>query len=173
MSTLRIRPATPEDAGSLLAIYAPIVTDTTVSFETVPPGEAEFGQRIATANRDHAWLLAERRGRAAGYAYATRHRAREAYRYSTEVSVYVHPDHRGSGVASALYQQLFETLGELGYYHAYAGITVPNPASMALHRHMGFRRVGTLPRVGFKFGKWRDVSWWHRQLRSGIPSPPS
>lgn len=168
---MQIRRAQPEDAAALLAIYAPIVTDTAISFETVPPEPGEFARRIAEANRRHAWLMAERAGRAAGYAYATAHRAREAYRYSVEVSVYVHQDHRGAGVGSRLYQQLFDVLVELGYFHAYAGIAVPNPASVHLHRRLGFRRVGTLPKVGFKFGRWHDVSWWHRRLRPGLPEP--
>ncbi|MEQ8858196.1 MAG: N-acetyltransferase family protein [Pseudomonadales bacterium] len=169
MTAARIRRAETGDAAVLLAIYAPIVRDTAISFETTAPGEAEFAGRIAASNAHHAWLLAERDGVIAGYAYATAYRARQAYRYSAEVSVYVHEQARGTGVGSALYRELFAVLAGLGYFQAYAAITLPNPQSVGLHRRVGFRRVGTLPRVGFKFGAWHDVSWWHRPLQRGRP----
>ena len=166
----RIRRATPADAPAVLAIYAPIVATTAISFETTPPGEVEVAARIESANATHAWLVAEADGVIAGYAYAMPHRARQAYRYSTETSVYVHADHHGRGVGAALYRRLFADLVQRGYFHAFAGITLPNGASTALHASAGFRHVGTFPRVGFKFGQWHDVSWWHRALRAGVPS---
>lgn len=166
---LIIRPATTDDAAAALAIYAPIVENTAISFETEAPGLDAFAGRIAASNDSHAWLVASRGGRLAGYAYGTSHRARHAYRFSTEVSVYVHEDQRGGGVGRSLYQALFQVLAERGYYHAFAGITVPNEGSIGLHRAVGFRHVGTFPQVGFKFGAWHDVSWWHRPLRPGIP----
>ncbi len=155
--------------AELLAIYAPIVETTAISFELVPPSVEEFAGRIESSNRAHAWLVMEREGRLAGYAYGGSHRARAAYRHSTEVSVYLHADYRGKGVGIALYDALFPLLAELGYYHAYAGITLPNEASVALHRKARFVQIGTFPSVGFKFGEWHDVSWWHRQLREGLP----
>ncbi len=164
-----IRRATRGDAAELLAIYAPIVETTAISFELVPPSVDEFAGRIEASNRAHAWLVMEREGRLAGYAYGGSHRARAAYNYSTEVSVYLHEDARGQGVGMALYQALFPLLAELGYYHAFAGITLPNDASTALHRKAGFTRIGVFPKVGFKFAAWHDVSWWHRPLREGQP----
>ncbi len=169
MSDLHIRCATAADAPALHAIYAPIVEHTAISFELTVPSVEEFAGRIDAANRSHAWLLAERDGRPVGYAYGTAHRSRAAYRFSTETSVYVHEDVRGQGVGSSLYRSLFDELARLGYFHAYAGITVPNPASEAAHRRAGFAHIGTFPRVGFKFGRWHDVSWWHRVLREGVP----
>lgn len=166
---LSIRHATRADAAAALAIYAPIVRDTVISFEAEPPLESEFAERIETCNHTHAWLIAEADGALAGYAYGTSHRARHAYRYSTEVSVYIHEAHRGRGVGRRLYQRLFDELAALGYYHAYAGITLPNEGSTRLHAAVGFRHIGTFPRVGFKFGAWHDVSWWHRVLREGTP----
>jgi phosphinothricin acetyltransferase len=169
LSALVIRSATADDSASALAIYAPIVKDTVISFETEPPSVDEFSARIEACLSSHAWLVAESDGALAGYAYGTAHRARHAYRFSTEVSVYVHAAHRGRGVGRVLYERLFERLAELGYYHAFAGITVPNDGSISLHRAVGFHHVGTFPQVGFKFGGWHDVSWWHRPLRAGTP----
>lgn len=169
MSDWTVRVAAAQDAAGLLAIYAPVVLETAISFEVTVPSVEQFAARIEGYNATHRWLAAEHRGELAGYACGTPHREREAYRYSTEVSVYVHAAWRGRGIGADLYQRLFDELAALGYCHAYAGITVPNAASMALHAGAGFRHVGTLPNVGFKFGAWHDVSWWHRPLRSGLP----
>lgn len=166
---LFIRRGTRADAPGVGSIYTPVVTDTAISFETMPPNEAELAQRIEHCNRTHAWLVAEAGGPLAGYAYGTAHRAREAYRFSVETSVYVHPAHQGRGVGAALYARLFQELAELGYFHAFAAVTLPNDASTRLHASVGFRRIGTFPRVGFKFGRWHDVSWWHKMLRHGKP----
>lgn len=166
---LVIRHATAADAEAALRIYAPIVRDTAISFESEPPDLAEFVERIETCNRTHAWLVAQAGDVLAGYAYGTSHRARHAYRFSTEVSVYIHERHRGKGLGRRLYARLFDELAALGYYHAFAGITVPNDGSTRLHAAVGFRHVGTFPQVGFKFGAWHDVSWWHRVLREGKP----
>ena len=168
-SGLIIRRASAGDADGVFAIYRPIVEETAISFETVAPSPAELTRRISAANAHHVWLVAESEGAVAGYAYATGHRARHAYRYSVETSVYVHPSHHGRGVGSALYRRLIAELETLGFFHAYAGITLPNDASMALHGRAGFRRIGTFPCVGFKFGRWHDVSWWHRRIQPGMP----
>jgi phosphinothricin acetyltransferase len=164
-----IRRGTRADAAELLAIYAPLVETTAITFETVPPSVGDFGDRIEKANESHAWLVLQREGRLAGYAYGGSHRARAAYGHSAEVSVYLHEDFRGKGVGMALYSALFPLLADLGYYHAYAGITLPNEASVALHKSAGFGEIGVFPSVGYKFGQWHDVSWWHRVLREGKP----
>jgi phosphinothricin acetyltransferase len=164
-----IRIAGASDAAAVLAIYAPIVADTAISFEVTSPSEAALAARIESCNEAHRWLVAEAAGGIAGYAYGTSHRARHAYRYSVETSVYVHPAHHGRGVGLALYERLFEDLADLGYFHAFAAITLPNDASTGLHARAGFRHIGTFPNVGFKFGRWHDVSWWHRTLRPGMP----
>ena len=165
MNALAIRPATPADAAALLAIYAPFVERTAVSFEETVPMQAEFAERIRAANERWVWLVAESDGALAGYAYAGAHRARSAYRHSVEVSAYVAESHRRRGVARALYEALFPRLAALGYCNAYAGIALPNDASVALHRALGFADVGVFPRVGRKFGRWHDVAWLHRPLR--------
>lgn len=165
MSELSIREATRDDAGPLLEVYRPFVTDTAVSFETEPPSLYDFEERIRKALAAYAWLVAEREGRPVGYAYATSHRERSAYRWSVETSVYVGACHRGHGVGRRLYSRLLDDLTARGYCNAYAGIALPNEASIALHRKAGFVSIGVFPRVGFKLGAWHDVSWWHRPLR--------
>ena len=165
-----IRPATPVDAPALLAIYVPYVETTAVSFETVAPDAAEFARRIATALADWQWLVAELDGRCVGYAYGSTHRTRAAYRWSVDVSAYVHPNHHRAGVGQALYGSLFTALADRGYCNAFAGIALPNDASVGLHRSVGFELVGTYRNVGRKFGRWHDVAWFQRQLRDAPPS---
>jgi len=169
MRPLPIRRASAADAEGVRAIYAPIVETTTISFESAPPDAAEMARRIAAASDTHAWLVAEGPQGVAGYAYGGPHPARAAYRFATEVSVYVHEDHRGTGLGAGLYERLFAALAERGYFQAYAGITQPNEASSRLHQRVGFSHVGTFPRVGYKFDAWHDVAWWHRPLRDGNP----
>ncbi len=162
--TFSIRAATTADTTELLSIYAPIVTGTAVSFEAEVPGIAEFARRIAAALRHHAWLVAEDTAGIAGYAYGTSHRQRWGYRYSVETSVYVAEAARRGGVGRALYRELLGELARRGYRQAYAGITLPNDASEALHAAAGFTRIGVFPNVGHKFDRWQDVAWWHREL---------
>lgn len=160
-----VRPALAEDARGCLEIYAPIVTGTHTSFETTAPTPAEFADRITKTTRDHPWLVAERGGRIAGFAYARRHRQRAAYRFSVEVSVFVAGGFRRSGVGRMLYDTLFDILRRQGYYNAYAGIALPNEASTGFHESMGFELVGVYRKVGYKFGRWHDVGWWWLRLR--------
>jgi len=162
--TLAIRPAGPQDAAGCAAIYAPFVEDSWVSFELDPPGEVEMARRIADYSASHAWLVAERAGELAGYAYGSPHRARAAYASSCDVAVYVAPGRARQGVGRALYAELLERLKARGFHAAFAGIALPNPASVGLHEAMGFTPVGTYREVGWKLGGWRDVGWWQRVL---------
>lgn len=167
-----IRPATGADAVAIAAIYAPYVTGAVVSFETEPPDAEEMGRRM-TAPPLLPWLVAERDGHIVGYAYALAHRARAAYRWGADVSVYLDESERGSGTGRALYAPLLDTLRDLGYAGAYAGITLPNPASVGLHEAMGFTLVGIYRRVGFKLGRWHDVGWWQLPLVDPPPADPA
>lgn len=159
------RAASPADAPALLAIYAPYVETTAVSFETELPSVAEFARRIEQALADWAWLVAERDGRCVGYAYGSQHRERAAYRWSAEVTAYVHPDFQRQGIGGALYLRLFDDLAAKGYCNAFAGVTLPNEASVALHRRVGFEPIGVFRNVGWKFERWHDVRWFQRRLR--------
>jgi L-amino acid N-acyltransferase YncA len=166
---LVIRSAVKADAPALLAIYRPFVEVTAVSFETVAPTVEEFAARIAKAVAGWQWLVAERDGQCIGYAYGSSHRERSAYRWSVEVSAYVHPNHHHQGVGRALYRALFEELAHKGFCNAYAGITLPNASSVALHVSVGFESIGIFKAVGRKFDRWHDVAWFHRALRESPP----
>jgi phosphinothricin acetyltransferase len=167
----RIRFADESDAAAIAGIYRPVVESTAISFETVPPDRDEMARRIADTTREHPWLVCEVGRRVAGYAYATKHRVRSAYRWSVDTSVYVDAGFRQGGVGRGLYGSLFGILSAQGYFNAYAGIALPNAASVALHEAVGFRKIGVYQRVGYKFGEWRDVGWWQLELRAHEASP--
>ncbi|TQL69485.1 phosphinothricin acetyltransferase [Nocardioides albertanoniae] len=159
----RIRPATADDAAACARIYAPYVENTVVSFETEPPSPEEMARRIEAATAEHAWLVLEvdaaNGSEVIGYAYATQHRTRAAYRWACDVSIYLDQDRRGEGAGAALYTALFRALAERGYRRALAGIAIPNEASLGIHRSFGFTEVGTYRRIGWKFDAWHDVTW--------------
>jgi phosphinothricin acetyltransferase len=165
-----IRSATEIDAAALLAIYRPYVERTAVSFETAVPTVEEFAGRITTAVAGWAWLVAEAEGECVGYAYAAPHRKRPAYRWSVETSVYVRDDYQRRGIARALYAELFKVLIGKGFCNALAAVTLPNPASVALHQSVGFLPIGVFKAVGRKFGVWHDVAWYQRALRDTPPA---
>ena len=167
-----IRLATPSDAPPVAAIYAPAVTDHATSFELEPPDAAEMARRIEKTLARTPWLVCEHDGRVLGYAYAGPHRERAAYRWSVEVSAYVHPDAWRRGVGRALYASLFAVLERQGFRNAVAGATLPNDASVGLHRAVGFTPVGVFRAVGFKFGAWHDVGWFERPLLPRVSEPP-
>jgi L-amino acid N-acyltransferase YncA len=163
-----LRHAEPaRDAAACLAIYAPYVSDTAASFEDVPPTEQQFAERIERTSRSYPWIVLEQDGRVVGFAYATQHRARAAYRWAADVAVYVDPAGQGRGAGRRLYDALLELMRRQGLRIACAGITTPNDASIGLHRAVGFEPVGTFPAIGWKAGAWRDVSWWQLQLAPG------
>jgi phosphinothricin acetyltransferase len=160
-----IRPVVEADAHQLLGIYRPFVESTAVSFETVVPTPEEFAARIAKAVAGWQWLVADQDGQCIGYAYGSSHRERLAYRWSVEVSVYVHPNYHRQGVGRALYVRLLEELAQKGFCNALAGTALPNDGSIALHKAVGFESAGVFKRVGRKFGTWHDVAWFQRVLR--------
>lgn len=169
---MKIRTAHPDDAPAIAAIYAPVVAGTAISFETEPPDAAEMRARIAkTLGAGLPWLVAEADGVVCGYAYASKHRERAAYQWSVDTTVYVADGRRGQGVGRALYGALLPLLAGLGYCQAFAGIALPNVASVGLHEAVGFAPLGVYRNVGFKLGQWRDVGWWQRALREPDPVP--
>lgn len=167
-----IRLATPADARALRAIYAPFCSaDSFVSFEIEPPSIEEMQARIERTLSGLPWLVMESEGEAIGYVYAALHNPRAAYRWSVSTAVYVREDLRGRGVGKAMYVSLFNALRLQGFYNAFAGITLPNPGSVGLHRSLGFESVGVYRNVGYKAGGWRDVSWWGLALREPAADP--
>ena len=146
-------------------MYAPAVTDGVASLEQEAPDPGEMRFRIERVTGRYPWLVAELDGEVLGYAYATVHNERAAYRWSTDTSVYVDATHQRRGIGRALYGALVPLLVRQGLYVACAGITLPNEASVALHESFGYRAVGTYERVGFKHGRWWAVGWWLAQLR--------
>lgn len=166
---LHIREATAGDATAMLDIYGPIVEETAISFEENSPSPEEFAARIAEFQPTHGWVVAEHDGRLVGYAHASPHRSRTGYRFSVETTVYVADDMQGTGVGRALYRELVDRLAAFGFVSAYAGIALPNPASVRLHESVGFTYIGTFPHVGFKFDRWHDVGWWYLPINASKP----
>lgn len=175
INSIAVRFATAADAPELLAIYEPYITSTAVTFEYAVPAAAEFKRRIKAITAQFPWLVCEANGSIAGYAYASPHYERAAFQWDAEVSVYLaEPFHR-CGIASALYNCLFELVAAQGYCNLYALITVPNEASIGFHQSCGFHPVGTYPHTGYKFGSWHDMSVLEKPLRdfgsSFVPPP--
>lgn len=171
--SLRIRHADPAaDAAACAAVYAPFVCPGVASFEETPPDEVAMAQRIAWVSRRFGFLVAERDGAVAGFAYASPHRDRAAYRWAADVAVYVDAAAHRSGVGRALYDALLGLLRRQRLRWACAGITLPNDASVGLHEAVGFRPVGVYRDIGFKAGAWRDVGWWQCDLLGGGALPP-
>lgn len=153
------------DVADILAIYKPYITDTVISFETEVPSIEEFSERIDNIQKEFPYLVCEVDGKVVGYAYASKHRARSAYKYSVDVSVYVASNYHHKGIGKALYTSLFGLLNKYDYYSAYAGITLPNDKSIGLHKSFGFTEVGIYHNVGYKDGKWLDVIWLEKPLK--------
>lgn len=160
--TIRVARAT--DAAAVRAIYAPFVEKTAVSFEETAPSVEEMRARIEDALTQHAWLVATDDDEVCGFAYATRHRARSAYRFVVETSVYVDGARARRGVGGAITRALLDVLRAQGFAAAYAGIALPNAASVALHARCGYVPFATYEKVGFKHGRWHDVQWSARRL---------
>lgn len=172
MADIRVRAASPRDAERIAAVYAPHVEASYASFEEVAPDAREMAARMAAAPL-LPWLVAEdAEERVLGFAYAAHHRVRRAYRWACDVSVYLDAGATGRGIGTALYAELLPTVERLGYVQCFAGIALPNDASVALHRAHGFAQLGVYRDVGFKLGAWRSVAWFQRTL-ADPPSDPA
>jgi len=172
---MRIRPVKLTDADAILEIYSPYIHNTTVTFETTVPTRQQFTDRIIACIERYPWLVAENmEGTVVGYAYATRHRDREAYQWCVESSVYVLEAYHGRGVAARLYEALLKILEQCGYVNVYAGITMPNAKSLSFHVKMGFKEVGIYHGIGYKLGSWHDVAWLVKTINphGGHPNTP-
>jgi phosphinothricin acetyltransferase len=170
-STVRLADPTT-DSGRVAQIYRPAVVDNFISFEEVAPDAAEMRSRMEKVLDRLPWLVAEESGVVVGYAYASPHRERAAYRWSVDISVYIDPAWQRRGIGRQLYDELLARLRALRYVNVYAGVTLPNPGSVALHESIGMRRVGVYHRVGYKLGQWRDVAWFEMRLAEPTTDPP-
>jgi L-amino acid N-acyltransferase YncA len=161
-----VRSVARADAPALTEIYNHYVTTSIVTFEEQPVTTEEFSRRIdATMELGLPWVVAVVDGPVVGYAYASRWKARSAYRHSVESTVYVAPKFTGQRLGLALYEALFDRLRAHGEIHAVlGGIALPNDPSIRLHEKLGMTKVGHLEQVGFKFGKWIDVAYWQLLL---------
>lgn len=161
---INIRSAQIEDAADLVAIYAPYVETTAITFETEVPTVADFANRIKKTLEKFPYLVAEEEGRIVGYAYASTYYARAAYDWTVELSVYVSSEARGKGIGSLLYDALEEELTARGFKNFLACIALPNPASLALHKKRGYEQVAHFKNVGYKFDTWHDIVWLQKSL---------
>lgn len=145
------------DAPAIAAIYRAYVTETTISFETVAPTEAEMGRRIAELSAHGPYLVYEEEGEIAGYCYAHAWKERMAYCHTLETTIYLAPAHQGKGIGRQLMTALIDACRRQGVHALIACITADNRASCALHSSLGFEQVSLFKEVGQKFGQWLDV----------------
>ena len=162
------------DVFPMLAIYAPYVRDTAITFEYEVPTAAEFGARLHHVLPEYPWLVCRAPGQVLGYAYAHRHMERAAYQWNAELSVYLAKSAVGCGLGGGLYSRLMTLLKAQGVLSVFGCVTSPNPPSDRLHKRMGFKLVGTYLQAGFKNGAWHDVTWYQKMLGDHLddPKPP-
>lgn len=160
-----IRPATANDSDAIADIYNHYVLNTVISFEEHAVSPQQMAERIAeVTSASLPWLVEEHEGLVVGYAYATKWKARSAYRFSVESTVYLTHGVIGQGLGSRLYEALFAELKERGVHVVIGCIALPNPASIAVHEKFGLRKVAHFKEIGFKFDQWLDVGYWEAVL---------
>ncbi len=160
-----IRTVDIDDSADILRIYSHYIISTAYTFEVDVPTISQFTKRVAEISKDYPFLVYVQDGKTVGYAYASKHRERDAYCYDVDVAVYMDVECRGAGIGTKLYNMLFEMLKKQGFYNAYAGITVPNERSVELHKKYGFEDIGVFKKTGYKFGKWHGVQWMGKALQ--------
>ncbi len=167
---MSIRMARPEDVPQILAVYAPYVRDTAISFEYTVPTLEDFCARFAQITNWFPWLVWEEDGQILGYAYGSLPFERAAYQWCSEASIYLHPKAQGRGIGKALYRVLEELLKLQGYCKVYAIITTANAPSLAFHEAVGYRFTAQMPGCGYKLGQWHGTVWMEKPLIS-VDSP--
>ena len=165
----RFRQATINDAKELVAIYAPYITNTTITFETEIPTEKDFQQRIEDITAKFPYLVAvDDNDKILGYAYAHLYGTRAAYAWTVEASIYVDHNYKGHGLGRELYQRLETILKKQGVVNLLAAVTEENSGSVKFHEKMGYKKVGTFQKAGFKFGRWLDVIWLQKEINTKL-----
>jgi len=155
-----IRNATTEDSKAIAAIYNHYLLNTVVTFEEEPVSAKEMQQRITDTQEKYRWIVYEENNEVIGYAYAHAWRVRAAYRYSSELSVYLAHGHTGRGIGKKLYSALIDEARKMKLHAVIGGVALPNEASVKLHETLGFKKVAEFQEVGMKFGKWVNVAYW-------------
>ena len=170
-SNVKIRIAAPEDAERLLAIYAPYVRGTAITFEYDVPSLEEFTERIRNTLKGYPYLVAELDGQILGYAYAGHFQTRAAYDWAAETSIYVDRNARKMGVGKKLHQALELALKKQGILNMYACIACPDIEdeyltrnSVEFHTHLGYRQAGEFYKCGYKFNRWYNTVWMEKQI---------
>lgn len=174
---MEIRLATAEDAEEILAIYAPYVRNTAITFEYDVPDIGEFRSRIESTLKNYPYLVAVEEGRIVGYAYAGAFRKRAAYQHSAEMSIYLDEQCRQQGIGRLLYQELEQRLLEQNVFSVYAGVTTSDreddafvtDASIRFHEKMGYAKIGEYHLCGYKFDQWYNVAWFEKTLGTRPP----
>lgn len=160
-----IRQANISDAENILAVYAPYILNTEISFEIKVPTIEEFTKRIESIKSKYPYIVCEVDKRIVGYAYASRHRERAAYEYSADLSIYIAEDYHNKGIGKVLYTQLFKLLENEKVYSVYASVVSQNEFSVSFHKSFGFKEIGTFHNVGYKNNKWLDVICFEKQIK--------
>lgn len=164
MSTVHFRRATEDDVVSILAIYAPYVTDSAITFEYDVPSEEEFRQRIRTISAEYPYFVCESDGQIIGYAYAHRHMERAAYQWNAEISIYIRQGFTGKGFGKTMCQTLIDILRLQGIRNVFSCVTIPNERSAHLHHSMEFSTEGIFQNAGYKCGKWQTIAWFRKNI---------
>lgn len=171
MNHFNIRLVAEKDTVALRDIYAYYVEQTHVSFEYTAPTNEEFRNRILATTEEFPWLVCLQNDKVIGYAYAHKHRVRDAYQWSPESTIYIAPDFHAKRIGSILYTTLFDVLRLQGYNNVFAGVALPNEKSIGIHQRLGFEEIGIFKNVGYKNGKWHDTRWFQLNLQSHAVEP--
>ncbi len=161
-----IRKVKLEDANEICEIYNYYILNSTVTFEKTRINVREMRKRIQFIISKYPWIVYEKDGHIAGYAYACEWKPRHAYAHSVESTVYLKPGESKKGIGTSLYSKLIEQLINMDFHAIIGGITLPNAASIALHEKLGFEKVAHFKEVGYKFEKWLDVGYWELLIKN-------
>ena len=162
--TIEIRPVNPSDLKDITNLYNHFISNTVITFEKEHITAADMQQRIGNVLSSYPFLVATVNSQFAGYAYATRWKKRAAYDATVESTIYLHPKFVKIGVGFKLYSELLKQLSDTDMHVAIGGIAQPNEASVALHLKCGFTYMGNFVEVGYKHGRWVDVTYYQKRL---------